>query len=453
ASKLTIKEGCSFSSCSSSVNGGAIYAELNFNAALSIDNGIFNDCNCTQPGNGGALCILQQTDSSKIFITDTSFINCLTLPGTSNQYGWGGAIYINISYNPPSLTATNFQLTDLSFTNCKASGAGNNLHILSDNTTAVGNQIKTGYLLTVKDLSNPSNLISDLYTSPSYSYDYMGINKSIELVNLGTINLDLHEPLFEQFFISNVPNPSYIDGNNGKDIKFCGVQSSKCQTIKYSTERNSTPLSGNPPSDSSYSIILTSYTALETNIQIMSTTLLNGLIMIQSDGYDSVENYTKQSIQTSSFSRSLLSISETGHLQLLGLHFDSLNPSSNNPLISIQSDDNQNPEVIIKDLNNGAGEVNISGSTFNSITQTGTGNGAAINAELSGASKLTIKEGCQFISCSSATGSGGAIFAQLTDGTIDIDDVTFSTCNCTQPGNGGAIAIVQEDDGKIIINN
>ncbi|KAA6368184.1 MAG: hypothetical protein EZS28_036289, partial [Streblomastix strix] len=40
-----------------------------------------------------------------------------------------------------------------------------------------------------------------------------------------------------------------------------------------------------------------------------------------------------------------------------------------------------------------------------------------------------------------------------TDGTIDIDDVTFSTCNCTQPGNGGAIAIVQEDDGKIIINN
>ncbi|KAA6375702.1 MAG: hypothetical protein EZS28_028772, partial [Streblomastix strix] len=305
ASKLTIKEGCSFSSCSSSVNGGAIYAELNFNAALTIDNGIFKDCNCTQPGNGGALYILQQTDSSKIFITESSFTNCQTLPGSSNQYGWGGAIYINISYNPPSLTATNFQLTDLSFTNCNAFGAGNNLHILSPDTHATGQAIKIGNLLTVKDLNDLPYLISDLYISPSYAYDYMGINKSIEFDNPGTNDLDLHNPLFEQLFTSIAPNPSYIDGINGKDIKFCGQQSSMCKTIKYATERNPTPLSGIIPTDSTYSIILTSSTALDTDIQIMSTTLLKGHIMIQSDGYDSVEDYSKQSILTSSFSRSL----------------------------------------------------------------------------------------------------------------------------------------------------
>ncbi|KAA6372449.1 MAG: hypothetical protein EZS28_032024, partial [Streblomastix strix] len=497
-----IKEGCSFSSCSSSVNGGAIYAELNFNAALSIDNGIFKDCNCTQPGNGGSLCILQQTDSSKIFITNTSFINCLTLAGTSNQYGWGGAIYINISYNPPSLTATNFQLTDLSFTNCNASGAGNNLHILSDDTTAVGNQIKTGFLLTVKDLFDPSNIISDLYTSPQYSYDYMGINKSIELVNLGTINLDLHNPLFEQFFISIIPNPSYVDGINGKDIKFCGVQSSMCKTIKNSLERNPTPFSGNPPSDSSYSIILTSSTALETNIQIMSTTLLNGHIMIQSDEYNPTENYTKQSIQTSSFSSSLFTISGTSHLQLHGLHFDNLNPSSNNPLISIQSDDNEQiPKLQINDcefestvsdsylnhsiisinggimslartkiesykLMNGISLINIksdkvsivtiSQTTFTSIAQTGAGNGAVISAELYQDCILQVTDSCTFYNCSTQQNDncvGGAINAYVNGSNsqfIVSDLVKFEKC---QSYKGGAISVELLNTGTCVVNN
>ncbi|KAA6311602.1 MAG: hypothetical protein EZS28_056094, partial [Streblomastix strix] len=143
--------------------------------------------------------------------------------------GWGGAVYIDIQYNPSTLTATNFQLTDLSFTNCIASGAGNNLHILSDDTTAIGNQIKTGFLLTVKDLFDPPHIISDLYTNDDYRFDYMGINRSILNDNPGTIDLDLHDPLFKQFFVTIVPNPSYIDGINGQDNKFCGIQSSMCK--------------------------------------------------------------------------------------------------------------------------------------------------------------------------------------------------------------------------------
>ncbi|KAA6403981.1 MAG: hypothetical protein EZS28_000491 [Streblomastix strix] len=331
--------GSLFSGCQSLNNGGAINIDLYSNSALIIDNGIFTDCGCLGPGRGGAIAIYQQQSNCLISITNSSFTNCKTLSGISNQYGWGGAIVIKMELQASQLNATNFILSDLSFTNCKASCAGNNLHILSPDTLATGQAIKNGNLLTVKDPSIPPNIISDLYTSPQYAYDYMGINQSIEINNPGTINLDLHNHLFEKFLTSNVPNPSYIDAINGKDIKFCGWQSSMCKTIKYSIERNPTPLSGTLPTDSIYTIILTSNTALDTNIQITSTTLVNGYVVIKSDEYNPNEDYTKQSILTSSFNTSLFTISGSGHLELLGLHFDNLNPSSNNPIISLLSDD------------------------------------------------------------------------------------------------------------------
>ncbi|KAA6368101.1 MAG: hypothetical protein EZS28_036372 [Streblomastix strix] len=272
---LTI-DNTQFNLCySTDSDGGSIFAFIN-EGSLSLNQVIFTDCNCTQPGYGGAIAIVQQDYKSRISITDSSFTNCLTLPGSSSQrYGWGGAIYIQIRYQASLLTETNFLLTNLSFTNCAAfENIGNNLHILSPDIHATGEAIQSYNLLTVKDLSDPPNIISDLYISPSYAYDYMGINQS--KVGDGFAQFTDHEPLFEQFFISNVPNPSYIDASNGKDIKFCGGKSSKCKTIKYSTERNPTPLSGIKPTDSSYSIILTSNTELDTDIQIMSITLVNG---------------------------------------------------------------------------------------------------------------------------------------------------------------------------------
>ncbi|KAA6382861.1 MAG: hypothetical protein EZS28_021612, partial [Streblomastix strix] len=499
ASKLTIKEGSSFSSCSSSGNGGAIYGELNEHATLTIDNGIFKDCNCTQPGNGGALCILQQTDSSKIFITDSSFTNCLTLPGTSNQYGWGGAIYIDISYNPPSLTATNFQLTYLSFTNCKASGAGNNLHILSDDTATVGNQIKTGSLVTVKDTSKLPKIISNLYTNEWYCFDYMGINKT--KADSGNAPFTDHEPLFisPSSLTPKFNDPYLADAEYGKDEPICGNTRLKCYTIKYILSIDKDSFDNYPSEPATINIELQTSTYKEEQIMINSTTKLGNNFKIQSSGYTTGgTDYIKRQIRTQQKSSTLFTITGTGHLQLLGLHFDNLQQSATTALISMSTSTSDIPQLQINDcefesdapdsqiyhsiisinggimkierttienyiFDNGISLINIksdqsstvtiSQTTFASIAQTGTGNGAAINAELSGTSKLTIKDSCQFSSCSSATGSGGAIFAQLTNGTIYIDDIIFSTCNCTQPGNGGAIAIVQEYDGKIIINN
>ncbi|KAA6353028.1 MAG: hypothetical protein EZS28_051445, partial [Streblomastix strix] len=315
----------------------------------------------------------------------------------------------------------------------------------------------------------------------------MGINYS--KIGDGYAQFTDHEPLFEQFFISNVPNPSYIDAINGKDIKFCGGQSSKCKTIKYSTERNPIPFSGIKPTDSTYSIILTQNTTLDTDIQIMSTTLLKGHVVIQTDQYNPTEDYTKQSILASSFSSSLFTISNTGRLKLFGLHFDNLNPTSNNPLISISTDSVDAPQLQIEDcefesddpdsqiyhsiisINGGimkmerttieyyklmdqnslinikpdqSSTVTISQTSFISIEQQGTGNGAVINAQLNGESKLTIKDGCSFSGCQSI-GSGGAIYATLNSDITDSGGIfiegttltTFSQCSASQLG--GAI--------------
>jgi hypothetical protein len=50
----------------------------------------------------------------------------------------------------------------------------------------------------------------------------MGINNSIESGTPGTIDITKHNPLFEKLFTSSSPNPSYINANKGKDIKYCG---------------------------------------------------------------------------------------------------------------------------------------------------------------------------------------------------------------------------------------
>ncbi|KAA6375586.1 MAG: hypothetical protein EZS28_028887, partial [Streblomastix strix] len=331
-----------FEECQSSKgSGGGIYSYI-FDGTLNIEDTTFDNCTSSQPGDGGALALIQR-DFVIISITNSSFINCKTISNPLEQsFGWGGAINIQFNITASNLNESNFLMRDLKFIECSAvNSIGNNIHIMSVNTLSTGEAIKNKNLLTVKDLSNPPNLISDLYTSVSYAYDYMGINQSFS--SYQSTDLNLHNPLFEQSFTSNVPNPTYIDSINGKDIKFCGQQSSMCQTIKYAINRNPTSLSGNPPPDTNYSIIMTSNTNLDTNIQINSTTLNTGYIIIKSDGYSPEAGndiYIKRLISTSSFNSSLFTISETGDLSLLGLHFDNLNPSSTNALMSITSSDN-----------------------------------------------------------------------------------------------------------------
>ncbi|KAA6394759.1 MAG: hypothetical protein EZS28_009714 [Streblomastix strix] len=422
--QLNIKDQCVFTECKSiSRSGGGIYSFIDF-GTLIIEDTTFDSCTCTQFGNGGGIA-LNLYSNSIISISNSSFTNCKTILNSSNQrYGWGGAIFIQTSIATENLNESNFLLRDLLFNGCSAvNQIGNNIHIQSIDTYATGEAIKNINLLTVKDLLNPPNILSDLYTSSSYAYDYMGINQSIETSNWGTINLDLHNPLFEQSFTSNVPTPTYIDSINGKDIKYCGGLQTICKTIKYAINRNPTPLSEILPPDTNYSIIMTTNTELDNNILINSTTLLNRNIIIQSDGYSPEaedDSYTKYSISTSQFSTSLFTITETGHLSLLGLHFDNLNPSATKSLISLSTDTSDNTQLQID----------------------GDGNGAALNAQLNGTSKLTIKDGCSFTGCQS-TGSGGAIYAVLNYGTVGgifiegTSKTSFSSCSTSD--QGGAI--------------
>ncbi|KAA6388028.1 MAG: hypothetical protein EZS28_016445, partial [Streblomastix strix] len=444
--QINIKNQCIFSECKTSDSGGGIYSDMYNEGTVNIEDAIFDSCTCTQPGNGGGIALIHKP-SSIILITNSSFINCKTVTNSSNSsYGWGGAIFIQTEITAENLNTSNFLLKNLIFIGCSAVNTiGNNLHILSIDTYATGEAIKNRNLLTVIDLLNPPNILSDLYTSPSYAYDYMGINQSIETSNWGTINLYFHNPLFEQSFTSNVPNPTYIDSINGKDIKYCGTLQSICKTMKYSIERNPTPFSEIPPSDTNYSIIMTTNTELDTNILINSTTLFNRNIIIQSDGYSPEaedDSYIKRLISSFLFSTSLFTISETGHLSLLGLHFDNLNKIStvSTPLISLSTDTSDNPQLQIDDC---LFEQNTDVQIYHSLIEiNGYGNGAALNAQLNGTSKLTIKDGCSFTGCQS-TGSGGAIYAVLNYGTVGgifiegTSKTSFSSCSTSD--QGGAI--------------
>ncbi|KAA6383691.1 MAG: hypothetical protein EZS28_020782, partial [Streblomastix strix] len=493
SSRSSLIENTQFETCNSAnSDGGSIFASIT-SGTLSINKVTFILSSCAQPGSGGAIAIVQQNSNSYISITESSFTNCKTLPGSSNQYGWGGAIYINISYNPPSLTTTNFQLTDLSFTNCKASGAGNNLHILSDDTHATGQAIKNENFLTVKDLNDLPNIISDLYINEMYCYDYMGINKF--KVNSGNALFTDHEPLFVSPSLTPKFNEPYlVDAEFGKDEPICGNSRLKCQTIKYILNIVKTQVIDYPQNPVTINIELQSNTQFENGIIINSNTPIGNNFKIQSSEYTSGEtDYIKRQIQTSSKTQSLFTISNTGRLKLFGLHFDNLYPYVTNPLISIQSDDNEqipqlsiidcefsqdpdsystlslyhsvisinggimkiertkienyklpNDNSLIKIKSDQISTVTISQTSFSKIQQSGTGNGAAINADIKSESKITIKDGCQFTGCQSV-GSGGAIYAILNsvnNGGIFIEGTSkTSFSSCISSDKGGCIYI------------
>ncbi|KAA6333446.1 MAG: hypothetical protein EZS28_053171, partial [Streblomastix strix] len=259
-SRNALIENVQFESCNSAnSDGGSIFASIDY-GSLTINYVRFIGSSCSQPGSGGAIAIVQQNSYSRISIIESSFANCFALPGSS-EYGWGGAIYIQMGFQASQLNETNFLLTDLSFTNCKASGAGNNLHILSDDTTAVGNQIKTGSLVKVKDMSNLPNIISDLYTNEWYCFDYMGINKSN--TNSGNAPFTDHEPLFISPSLTPKFNEPYlVDAEYGKDHPICGNTRLKCYTIKYILNIGKIPIIGYPSNPVTINIELQSNTQL-----------------------------------------------------------------------------------------------------------------------------------------------------------------------------------------------
>ncbi|KAA6395659.1 MAG: hypothetical protein EZS28_008815 [Streblomastix strix] len=220
---VTIEGECIFTECESNWGGGGIYSNIN-NGTLNIENTTFDSCICTQPGNGGGIALIQGTKSI-ISITNSSFINCKTISNSSDQrYGWGGAIFIQTSVTAENLNQSNFIMRDLIFTGCSAiNSIGNNIHIQSSNTYNAGIAIILNSLVTVKDTPN-------LYTSPEYSNDYMGIDQS-KVID-GNEPYSDHEPLFVAAQTDSVTKQYYIRSFNSFDENDCS-STSPCKTINY----------------------------------------------------------------------------------------------------------------------------------------------------------------------------------------------------------------------------
>ncbi|KAA6363714.1 MAG: hypothetical protein EZS28_040759, partial [Streblomastix strix] len=496
ANSSVLIENTQFESCNSAnSDGGSIFAQINY-GSLTINQVTFIGSSCSQPGSGGAIAIVQLDSYSRISLKESSFVNCQTLPGSSNQYGWGGAIYIFMSIPATNLSSTNFQLSDLSFQECSAIGAGNNLHIRSPNTYNTGIAIAANSLVTVKDLSNPPKLIHDLYTNVKYSNDYMGIDESN--VNNGLNDPSYHQALFLAGQLGFVTQEFYIRSSDSIDQNECSLET-PCKTINNILSK-SLP-TGFVKGISISLINLLSETSDQNNIFINSQTELNNIITIQSDGYISRgTEYTKQSIHTSLFDTTLFTISNTGRLKLFGLHFDNLNPFSTatNPLISIsQSRNNLNPQVTIKDCifeqinsesnslyhslivtsggalvientliqnyqfsngqrfidldSSGRYLVDIVNSKFKNIHQDTSDQqgGAVISGNFDYGNILRIRDQSKFNNITS-TGQGGAIYCTGRYPIIEINRVSFIKCKGL---SGGAIFAQSQEGSSLTIEN
>ncbi|KAA6382268.1 MAG: hypothetical protein EZS28_022206 [Streblomastix strix] len=485
--RLTIQDSSVVQNCRSIYgSGGALYSFID-NGKLSLDSVSFMNCSCSQPYNGGALYIALFSATSNVSITNSSFKQCQTNSSSSQKYGWGGAIFIHINYSLSDLDVARFNLTKLVFEENLATGMGQNIHIQSNDTLATGSMISSNSLLTVNDTTN-------LYTSPFYAYDYMGIDNSDEANYRGTNSYDKHHPLFKQSFISTFINPSYIDANNGlDDLKYCGRIRFSCKRISYVLNSGTVLLA-----NINFMLILLSDSTSDSNLQVNIPTKYCNYITIQSDGYtqDSQINANpKYQIPTSSQSNSLFTITDNGHLDLLGLRFSNLNPTSQNPLFSVQSPNldnipilsiigcefNQDPisypvgslshclifinggkltisKTIIKDyyLSNRKSsimiqsdksstsemfrnnQIEIINSTFENIKQVDEqGSGACVYAELKAESLLNISQSCSFTNCISRT-IGGAIQSVIQGGHIELNEVIIKGCKAR---NGGGIYV------------
>ncbi|KAA6362945.1 MAG: hypothetical protein EZS28_041528, partial [Streblomastix strix] len=398
-------------------------------------------------------------------------------------------IYIFTSIPATELSSTNFQLSNLSFQECSASGAGNNLHIRSPNTQNTGIAIAANSLVTVK-------VLSDLYTNEQYSNDYMGIDES--KVNNGNAHYSDHQALFLAAQLGFITKEYYIQSTDSSDENDCS-SSSPCKTIINILSQQ---LPTGFVKGLSISIFnLLNETSDQTNMIISSETKLNNIITIQSDGYMTRRTeYTKQSILTSLFDTPLFTISNTGRLKLFGLHFDNLNPFSTatTPLILIsESYDNQNPQVIIKDCifeqinheanllnhtlmitsggtllientliqnyefingqrvielgSSGQYLVDIVNSEFKNIHQD-TNNqqgGAVISGNFDYGILLRIRDQCKFNNITS-TGQGGAIYTTGDYVVIEINRVSFIQCKGI---SGGAIFASSKSRLSLTIDN
>ncbi|KAA6374883.1 MAG: hypothetical protein EZS28_029590, partial [Streblomastix strix] len=417
--------------------------------------------------------------------------------------GYGSGIFLTV--NNWQSSNNEIDLRGASYTTCTADQGDKGLFI-------VMNELRQ-----LCRLGNPAGqyVRSDGYTDnnsdKSLLMGYLGFPTTFESALTDTDLLDKISTLEPHW--TNLDHAWYISSqSDGKNNIACGISIYPCQTITYTLTLNPSLYSENEynPQTETATFILIQDDSIETNIIINSNTNLGNKVKIQSYGYHPISSYTKRSILTQSKSNSIFSINDMGHLELLGLKFDNLDPTSAAPLISISSNDNNlipfltiidcefnqdstYPATLLQHsiisinggqlliqrtsmqsykLSNGMSlimiksdqtsiygvfrnnQIEIIGSTFENIEQSGSGNGAVINAEMKSGSSLKVNDSSSFTNCQSTSGSGGAIYAQLSGSKINIDGTTFDRCSATQPGNGGALSIYQQTATSIIkINN
>ncbi|KAA6365706.1 MAG: hypothetical protein EZS28_038767, partial [Streblomastix strix] len=219
-------------------------------------------------------------------------------------------------------------------------------------------------------------------------------------------------------------------------------------------------------------ITLLSSTSDQEDIQLNNYTKINNIITVQSEGYTPGSNsYTKQSIQTSSKTKSLFIVNNIGQLTLLGIHFDNIKSNTDNPLISTSCTNNtQIPLVTVIDCE--FESANASLSQVNRIFQMNGGNITITNskiqnyqfsydymvirietASISGSvyrsNILTINNST--ISNIKCARDGTVIYATLNNGgLIELNEVTFT--NLTLAYSGGAIWATLYGESKIQLN-
>ncbi|KAA6354530.1 MAG: hypothetical protein EZS28_049943, partial [Streblomastix strix] len=354
----------------------------------------------------------------------------------------GGGIYLDLA----SGTETKYDLTKTSYLTGNNAQYGKSLFIKAANLrTAVpmndAARIKLGALNPETDFYNLMGYDgSNTLAIPLY-YVYTAVKNDI-------------------YHVNNAAS-TYTIGS-GYNNTFCGHYGWPCLTIGYAIDQSGSATNKKVGIITGFKLSASTGIA-KTGIQISnsltatgSTTTTPSILLIETAGKFSVTNgpvefnYISFSINTnagsgyvitgstestsstkitidnclmvmtggssSSISVGLVQLN-VGSLSISNLQASSVNIASNS---------------VIK-VNNGAGEVNISGSKFSSVSRTGSGNGGAINAELNGGSKLTIKDGCEFSSCSCANGNGAAIYASLSSGSSGSVSITgtistFSSC-------------------------
>ncbi|KAA6356278.1 MAG: hypothetical protein EZS28_048195, partial [Streblomastix strix] len=175
-------------------------------------------------------------------------------------------------------------------------------------------------------------------------------NKTLNITSANKININ-SSSFIQSSKQTNADIAFYLKDDGVNTGSLCS-STSICKTINNILGLN--PPSGYSKGTDKIIINTMSPTNLQNEVVIHSSRLQGNIVQIQSSEYVSEgTGYSKQSIRTSLYSNALFTIADIGNLQLLGLHFDNLkttSPSAIVPLISIQSDNNEQiPQLQIND--------------------------------------------------------------------------------------------------------